>query len=54
MKSSAELKKDILAIDHRGYPGYKGLRGRYQFKDHVLSIDRAGDHLRLISFVGAC
>ena len=31
--------KDILAIDHRGYPGYKGLRGRYQFKDHVLSID---------------
>lgn len=39
MKSSAELKKDILAIDHRGYPSYKGLRGRYQFKDHVLSID---------------
>jgi predicted ABC-class ATPase len=39
MKSSAELKKDILAIDHRGYPGYKGLCGRYQFKDHVLSID---------------
>ena len=39
MKSSAELKKDILAIDHRGSPGYKGLRGRYQFKDHVLSID---------------
>lgn len=39
MKSSAELKKDILAIDHRGYPGYKGLHGRYQFKDHVLSID---------------
>lgn len=39
MKSSAELKKDILAIDHRGYPGYKGLRGRYQFKNHVLSID---------------
>ncbi len=39
MKSSAELKKDIFAIDHRGYPGYKGLRGRYQFKDHVLSID---------------
>lgn len=39
MKSSVELKKDILAIDHRGYPGYKGLRGRYQFKDHVLSID---------------
>ena len=39
MKSSAELKKDILAIDHRGYPGYKGLRGRYQFKDQVLSID---------------
>ena len=26
-------------MDHRGYPGYKGLRGRYQFKDHVLSID---------------
>lgn len=39
MKSSAELKKDILAMDHRGYPGYKGLRGRYQFQDHVLSID---------------
>lgn len=38
-ESSAELKKDILAMDHRGYPGYKGLRGRYQFKDHVLSID---------------
>ena len=33
------LRKIFLAIDHRGYPGYKGLRGRYQFKDHVLSID---------------
>lgn len=33
MKSSTELKKDIMAIDHRGYPGYKGLRGSYQFGD---------------------
>ena len=39
MKSSTELKKDIMAIDHRGYPGYKGLRGSYQFGDFILSID---------------
>ena len=39
MKSSTQLKKDILSIDHRGYPNYKALRGSYQFGSYVLSID---------------
>lgn len=36
---SEELRRELRAIDHRGYPAYKGLAGRYQFPGYVLSID---------------
>ena len=39
MKKSIDLKKAIQAMDHRGYPGYKELRGEYNFEKYTLSID---------------
>lgn len=39
MQSVIELKNKLKTIDHRGYPAYKELRGQYDFKDYVLSID---------------
>ena len=39
MQSALELRNKLKAIDHRGYPAYKELRGQYDFKDYVLSID---------------
>lgn len=39
MQSALELRNKLKSIDHRGYPAYKELRGQYDFKDYVLSID---------------
>lgn len=39
MKSASELDRQLKAIDHRGYPAYKDLKGAYDFGDYVLSID---------------
>ncbi len=39
MKKALDLKKTIQSIDHRGYPGYKELRGEYDFGEYLLSID---------------
>lgn len=39
MKSASELDRQLKAIDHRGYPAYKDLKGTYDFGDYVLSID---------------
>ncbi len=39
MKSLEDLKELLERIDHRGYPAYKDIRGRYQFRGYVLSID---------------
>lgn len=39
MQSALELRNKLKSIDHRGYPAYKDLRGQYDFKDYVLSID---------------
>ena len=39
MKTSEELKTLLERIDHRSYPAYKDIRGRYQFRGYVLSID---------------
>ncbi len=39
MKSSEELRSKLQSIDHRGYPAYKDLKGQYDFKDYILSID---------------
>lgn len=34
-----ELQSMIRAIDHKGYPAYKGLKGRYRFQKYTLCID---------------
>ncbi len=39
MKTSEELRTKLKSIDHRGYPAYKDLKGQYDFRDYVLSID---------------
>lgn len=39
MKHSEELRKSLRRIDHRGYPAYKDLRGEYDFRSYLLSID---------------
>lgn len=39
MKSSVELERMLMSIDHRGYPAYKELRGSYQFQGYQLNID---------------
>ena len=39
MQSATDLRNRLRAIDHRGYPAYKDLRGQYDFGDYVLSID---------------
>ncbi|MDE7334580.1 MAG: ABC-ATPase domain-containing protein [Lachnospiraceae bacterium] len=38
-RTATDLRNKLNQIDHRGYPAYKELRGRYDFKDYVLSID---------------
>ncbi len=39
MQSSLELRNELKRIDHKGYPAYKDLKGQYDFRDYVLSID---------------
>lgn len=39
MKSAADLSQLLERIDHRGYPAYKDIRGSYQFRGYMLSID---------------
>ncbi len=39
MQSALELRNKLKSIDHRGYPAYKELKGQYDFKDYVLSVD---------------
>lgn len=39
MQSALELRNKLKSIDHKSYPAYKDLRGQYDFKDYVLSID---------------
>lgn len=39
MKTSEELRRMLRAIDHRGYPAYKDLKGQYDFRGYILSID---------------
>lgn len=39
MQSAIELRNKLKSIDHRGYPAYKELKGQYDFKDYVLSVD---------------
>ncbi|WWR16398.1 ABC-ATPase domain-containing protein [Lachnospiraceae bacterium JLR.KK008] len=39
MKTSNELRSELRAIDHRGYPAYKSLAGSYRFETFCLFID---------------
>ena len=39
MKNSNDLKKELYAIDGRGYNSYKSLAGQYDFNKYILSID---------------
>lgn len=39
MKTSEELRTLLRQIDHKGYPAYKQLRGRYQFPGYVFDIE---------------
>lgn len=34
-----ELQSKIRGMDHKGYPAYKGLKGKYRFNKYELSID---------------
>ena len=38
-RPSESLRRQLLDMDHRGYPAYKDLRGSYDFGAYVLSID---------------
>lgn len=39
MKTANDLRQKLREIDHRGYPAYKDLRGEYDFREYILSID---------------
>lgn len=39
MKTSNDLREMLKRIDHRGYPAYKDIRGRYSFPQYILSVD---------------
>lgn len=54
MRSSRDLRGMLRDRDHRGYPAYKDLRGRYDFGDFVLSVDHVqGDPFAAPSKVSA-
>ncbi len=39
MKTAAELRTRLRAMDHRSFPAYKSLAGSYRFDRFILSID---------------
>ena len=39
MQHSADLRDLLHSIHRKSYPAYKSLRGEYQFRDYILSID---------------
>ncbi len=39
MKTSAQLRADLRAIDHRSYPAYKSLAGSWSFGTYILNIE---------------
>jgi predicted ABC-class ATPase len=39
MKTANELKEILRRIDRKSYPAYKELRGTYQFRGYILSVD---------------
>lgn len=39
MRTSQQLKSDLLQINHKSYPAYKSVAGGYQFDHYILVID---------------
>lgn len=39
MQSDRELREQLRNIDHKSYPQYKSLKGRYRFPKYILHID---------------
>lgn len=39
MNSSQELRSALMSINHKSYPAYKSLHGKYDFGKYLLSID---------------
>lgn len=39
MNSSQELRSTLMSINHKSYPAYKSLHGKYDFGKYILSID---------------
>lgn len=55
MKRAQDLKELLQRIEHRGYPAYKDIRGRYDFKEYILNIDHVqGDPFASPSKVSVC
>jgi predicted ABC-class ATPase len=54
-RTAGELERAIGAIDRRGYPAYKDLRGTYDFGDFLLSVDHVqGDPFAAPSSLSVC
>lgn len=39
MNTAQQLKSNIQGMNHKSYPAYKALTGRYQFDNYILGID---------------
>ena len=39
MNQSTELRQLLSSINRKSYPAYKSLKGVYDFRDYILSID---------------
>lgn len=39
MLTSNQLRQQLVSINRKSYPAYKGLKGAYKFPDYILSID---------------
>ena len=39
MSTSIQLKQMLASINRKSYPAYKSLKGSYDFRIHVLTID---------------
>ncbi len=39
MDSATQLNQQLMSINRKSYPAYKGLKGSYRFPEHILHID---------------
>ena len=53
MQSSEQLRELLHSVNRKSYPAYKSLKGTYQFKGYILSIDHVqGDPFASPSHIG--